>query len=79
MASLGDLDNDEISDIAVGAPGTDMDDVNNVGTVFVLYLQRDGTVKKHVEIGAGQGSSGFDFEPSDLGDGSFGSNLVAMR
>lgn len=46
---LDDLDGDEIPDLAVGAP--------YMGSVWVLRLHRNGTVKGEVRIG--QGSGGF--------------------
>jgi hypothetical protein len=52
ITSLGDLDGDGITDIAVGAhknysPGTEM---NRVGAVHILFLNSDGTVKHSQEI-----------------------------
>jgi hypothetical protein len=49
IASLGDLDRDGIGDLAVGA---DMDDDGGVdrGAVWVLFLNRDGSVKSHQKI-----------------------------
>lgn len=57
MAGLGDLDGDGVEDVAVGA---DRDD--DTGTVYVLFLNTNGTVKSHVKIGSGL--SGF---PNILG------------
>jgi len=51
---IGDLDNDGVQDIAVGAWGDD-DDVNNSGAVWILFLNTDGTVKEHQKISATQG------------------------
>ena len=44
MVSLGDLDGDGVVDIAVGAPA-DNDGGVGVGSVWVLFLKSDGTVK----------------------------------
>ena len=45
VANIGDLNNDGIADIAVGAPGND-----NKGTVYVLFMNTDGTVKSTKKI-----------------------------
>ena len=53
VASLGDLDGDGVEDIAVGAPsqfGTP-----SGGSVQVLYMNSDGTVKTSQKIGFGIG------------------------
>ena len=48
-ATLGDLDNDGIVDLAVGAAG-DNDGGAWRGAVWVLFLNQDGTVKGHQKI-----------------------------
>ena len=47
VANLGDLDQDGINDLAVGAINDDgpANDANNAGTVHIFYLNRDGSVK----------------------------------
>lgn len=50
---LGDIDNDGVPDIAVGAPNMKRYDVT-VGAVFLLHLTRDGTVKTYTELTNGQ-------------------------
>jgi len=58
LAPLGDLDGDGVVDLAVGAPdddGLDNGSRTNQGSVWVLLLQRDGTVKHHVRLGSGAG------------------------
>lgn len=54
VASLGDLDRDGISDLAVGAPDDD-DGGTDRGAVWVLFLNRDGTVKSHERISDTEG------------------------
>lgn len=54
LASLGDLDGDGNYEIAVGAWGDD-DAVNNSGAVWILFLNSNGTVKRHQKISAAQG------------------------
>jgi len=49
VASLGDIDGDGISDIAVGAPGTIGAGANR-GAVYIMRLNADGTVKSSTTI-----------------------------
>lgn len=49
ISLLGDVDNDGIADIAVGAHKDD-DGGSNKGAVYVLFLERDGTVKDFEKI-----------------------------
>jgi len=48
-ASIGDLDNDGICDVAVGADKDD-DGLADTGAVWILFLNADGTVKSHQKI-----------------------------
>ena len=52
VASLGDLDGDGVTDLAVGA---NYDDTNGSdrGAVHVLFLNANGTVKSSLKIGSG--------------------------
>ncbi len=52
LASLGDLDGDGIGDLAVGAPG------DGAGSIWILFLNADGTVKSETRISEG-GVGGF--------------------
>jgi len=49
VANIGDLDNDGVNDIAVGAVGDD-DGGNNKGAIHIIFLNSDGTPKSTVEI-----------------------------
>lgn len=56
----GDLDGDGVVDLAVGAPGDDGPDPHGEffrqrGTVYVLFLRRDGTVRAHQKIDSQNG------------------------
>ncbi len=55
VGSPGDLDGDTIGDLAVGAVGDD-DGGSSKGAVWMLFLNKDGTVKSHQKISATQGS-----------------------
>jgi len=46
VAYLGDIDFDGITDMAVGAPR------DGAGTIWILFLQRNGTVKSQIKIGS---------------------------
>jgi len=54
LAFLGDVDGDGIGDLAVGA-ASDSRASHSAGTAWILFLERDGTVKSRVEIGEGTG------------------------
>jgi hypothetical protein len=73
VAWLGDLDGDGISDLAVGSPGDDHP-VTNAGSVRILFLNRDGTVRSYRKIEAG--ASGLS-APSDPYAG-FGGRIAAL-
>jgi len=49
VMGLGDLDNDGVADLAVGAPGDD-DGGAHRGAVWILFLNSNGTVKSHEKI-----------------------------
>ena len=55
VASLGDVDGDGVTDLAVGANGDDDGDAAN-GAVWVLFLNADGTVKGHQKISDTEGN-----------------------
>jgi len=73
VAGIGDLDNDGIPDIAVGADQDD-DGGPDRGAVWVLFMNRDGTVKSDRKISQNKG----DFK-GNLNDGDrFGSAVSAL-
>ncbi|MBA7469295.1 hypothetical protein ES707_04562 [subsurface metagenome] len=75
IASLGDLDSDDVVDIAVGAIEDD-DGGTNRGAVWVLFLNEDGTVKSHQKISHTEGNftggldnrDSFGYSIASLGD-----------
>jgi hypothetical protein len=72
IASLGDINGDGVTDLAVGAPGqTDLGSTKN--TVFVLFLNADGTVRSSQRITSGIGGG-----PTLGEDDLFGSSLASL-
>ncbi|MEM7306847.1 MAG: hypothetical protein AAF682_09260 [Planctomycetota bacterium] len=69
LASLGDLDGDGVADLAVGAEGTS----SYRGSVYVLFLNTDGTVESQVQITEDSGGFAGTLETEDL----FGETLAA--
>jgi hypothetical protein len=72
-ASLGDLDGDGVGDLAVGAMSDD-DGGRDRGAVWILFLNRNGTVRSHQKISHTEGGfAGF------LDDGDrFGASLASL-
>ena len=65
VSSLGDLDGDGVLDIAVGAPRDDGGSVAptaNRGSIWILFLKTDGSVKRHQKISGTEGGLRADFE-----------------
>ena len=73
VTSIGDLNGDGRSDIAVGAPGDD-DGGSTRGAVWVLFLEADGRVGSHQKISDTQG--GFEGKLVDYAE--FGASVVSM-
>ncbi len=69
LARLGDLDDDGIEDLAVGAP-FDFEARLAIGAVWILFLHANGTVKTHQKISATRGSfSGIRYQRDMFGSG----------
>ncbi len=63
-APLGDLDDDGVNDLAVGASRDD-DGGTDRGAVWILFLNTDGTVKAHQKISDTQGGFTGQLDNSD--------------
>lgn len=74
VGSLGDVDGDEIPDLAVGAPGDDNGGTNR-GAVWVLFLNSDGTVAAEQKISSTLGGFGVGLANSDA----FGSSVEGIE
>jgi len=55
VASLGDLDGDGVTDVAAGTPSSSVGPVSGTGTVWILFLQPDGSVRSQQQIGPATG------------------------
>jgi len=73
VASLGDLDGDGVTDLAVGAVNDD-DGGPNRGAVWILFLNADGTVKSHQKISDIDGGFTGVLDDSDL----FGAGVASL-
>ncbi|MFT7542809.1 MAG: PKD repeat protein, partial [Gammaproteobacteria bacterium] len=73
VAGIGDLDGDGIPDAVVGATKDD-DGANRNGAVWVLFLNRDGTVRDEQKISALQGG----FVGPLTGSDEFGNAICSM-
>jgi hypothetical protein len=73
LAPLGDVDGDDVVDLAVGAP-EDGDGGFQTGAVWILFLHPDGTVKAQQKISSLQGGFLGDIDSGD----EFGSGIEAI-
>lgn len=74
LSGLGDLDGDGIPDLAVGANEDDSGSTN-AGAVYILFLNRNGTVKGQRKISAVSGDT-LDFVPRRSSE--FGASIAGM-
>jgi len=65
IAKIGDLDNDGVIDIAVGAYRDDTAAVD-AGAFYILYLNTNGTVKNYIKISEGLDGFNGDLDAGDL-------------
>ena len=72
LAFIGDLDGNGVGDLAVGAAGDD-DGGANHGAIWILFLNRDGTVESHQKISDTEG--GF---TGILSDDELGRSVASM-
>jgi hypothetical protein len=72
MTSLGDLDGDGVTDLAVGAIGDDTGGAND-GAVYVLFMNPNGSVKSSQKIASGTGGG-----PMLSNSDYFGSSVASM-
>ncbi|MCA9024786.1 MAG: FG-GAP repeat protein, partial [Planctomycetaceae bacterium] len=72
--SLGDLDGDGVTDLAVGAV-LDDDGGDRHGAVYILFLNENGTVKNHKKISDTQGNFKSSLDDLDI----FGFSLSSLR
>lgn len=73
FGKIGDLDDDGVPDLAVGAHADDEAGLNH-GAVWILFLNTDGTVKAHQKITEGVG--GFSGDLTE--DGQWAHGLAAI-
>ena len=66
VSFLGDVDGDGIGDVVVGAPGANgTGGFGNEGAVWILFLNRDGTVRSSVKISEGLAGFTGDLDSGD--------------
>ncbi len=65
VAAIGDIDGDEIPDIAVGAPQDDDGTGKNTGALWILFMNDDGSLSSHQKISDTKGSFNGDIDALD--------------
>ena len=73
VVGLGDLDNDGVEDLAIGAKSDDTGGTDR-GAVYVLFMNTNGTVKSSQKIADNTGGFGVTLADSDF----FGGRLAAL-
>ncbi|MFT5463507.1 MAG: PKD repeat protein [Planctomycetota bacterium] len=73
VTSVGDLDGDGVTDLAVGAKG-DSDGSPRSGSTFLLFMNADSTVRTHAKISETAGGFREDLDTGDF----FGSGLTCI-
>ena len=76
VASLGDLDNDGITDIGVGALGNDTV-ATNYGALFIHYMDSGGSIKSTVKL-SGATTNGATLVPSSLTGAQYGQYVTSL-
>ena len=73
IACLGDYDGDGVQDLAVGATNDD-DGNGDAGACYILFMNRDGTVKDYSKISDTSGGLSYDLKGGDW----FGMSLATL-
>jgi len=73
VASIGDLEGDGVTDLAVGAPYTDSGGTNR-GAIWILFMNSDGRVDTQQKIADGAGN----FDGNLDNDDRFGSAIASI-